>query len=79
MCFVTAAGRMCVCAATDGDILGDRGDSSVHDCHAPRHPFPYVWHHEFLWREYISLLAEQFILLQLNAAIMAMSETPIKL
>lgn len=44
---------MWLCDAADGDILGDRGDSTVHDRHAPRHPLPPVWHHVVLQRESI--------------------------
>lgn len=39
---------MCLCVADDGDVLGNRSDSSVHDRHAARHPLPHVWHHEVL-------------------------------
>lgn len=53
---------MCLRIAADGDVLGDRGDSSVHDRHAPRHPLPHVWHHGVLGREFICLSVGRAIL-----------------
>ena len=49
--FVAVGGGVCVCVAADGDVLGDRGDPSVHDRHAPRNPLPRLRHHEDLGRE----------------------------
>lgn len=48
VCFVFVAGRMCLCIAADGDVLGDGSDSFVHDRHDPRSLPPHVWHHEVL-------------------------------
>lgn len=50
---------MCLRAATDGSVLGDGGDPSLHDRHASRHLIPHVWHHAVVGCESICLLAGQ--------------------
>lgn len=52
-------GRMWLCDDADGDILGDGGDSTVHDRHAPRHPLPPVWYHVVLQCESIRVTEDK--------------------
>lgn len=40
--FCSSGGRLRLCVASDGGVLGNRGHSFAHDRHAPCHSLPIV-------------------------------------